>query len=117
MVRKTLAFTLASALIALAGCAPDAWNSRQATGYNGFVNRIAQECYPMQLGSYQMSQQIQRNEMDDNYIYFLDQTSRVYYGQITQAAYRDSINGFFQGSATTDIALDCILSKLPQNQK
>ena len=117
MVRKVLLLVLALVPVALVGCAPDAWNSRQATGYNAFVNRIAKECYPMQLGSDQMSDKIQRNAMDDNYIYFLDQTSRLYYGTITQAAYRSSINGFFLGGATTDIALDCILSKLPQNQK
>jgi len=33
------------------------------------------------------------------------------------AAYRSAINGFFMGGATTDVALDCIISKLPQTQK
>ena len=116
MVRKTLALPIAVAMM-LGGCAPDAWNNRQATGFNGFVNQIGQQCAPMMLGRYEMSQQIQRNAMDDNYIYFLDQTSRVYYGKITQDAYRSSINGFFEGGATTDASINCILSKLPQNQK
>ena len=58
-----------------------------------------------------MTQMIQRNAIDDNYIYFLDQTSRLYYGTITQAAYRSSIDGFFLGGST-NIAIDCILSKL-----
>ena len=117
MGRKNLALALTLSLAALGGCAPDAWNSRQSTGYNAFVNRIAQECAPLELGPYQMSQQIERNMMDDNYIYFLDITSRLYYGHITVAAYRSAINGFFMGGATTDVALDCIISKLPQTQK
>jgi hypothetical protein len=117
MSRTTWAAVAASACVALVGCAPDSWSNKQATGYNAFLNQIAQQCYPLQLGNDQMSQKIQRNAMDDNYIYFIDQTSRLYYGTISQGAYRSSINGFFMGSATTDVALDCILSKLPQNQK
>jgi hypothetical protein len=115
MSNKLVALAAACALSALCGCAPDSVTNRQATGFNAFLNRIAQECNPLQVGPYQMSQMIERNAMDDNYIYFLDQTSRVYYGTITQAAYRSSINGFFFGGST-NIAIDCILSKLPQSQ-
>ena len=115
MHRKTVALVLAMLLPGLWGCAPDSMSNRQATGYNAFLDKIARECAPLQIGTYQMTQMIQRNAMDDNYIYFIDQTSRLYYGTITQAGYRSSIDGFFLGGST-NIAIDCILSKLPQNQ-
>jgi hypothetical protein len=117
MSRQNIAIVFALLLPGLWGCAPDAWNSRQATGYNAFLNQIAKECYPLQMGNDQMSEVILRNEFgrSDNYSYFLDQTSRVYSDSLSREAYRSSINGFFLGGST-NVAIDCILSKLPQNQ-
>jgi hypothetical protein len=115
MPRNAVALVLAVLLAGLGGCAPDSVTNRQATGFNAFLDKIAFDCKPLQIGRYQMTQMIQRNAIDDNYIYFLDQTSRVYYGTITQAAYRSSIDGFFLGGST-NLAIDCILSKLPQSQ-
>jgi hypothetical protein len=43
----------------------------------------------------------------------LSRTSRLYYGTISQAACRSSIDGSFQGGST-NFAIGCILSKLPQ---
>ena len=114
MSRRFAILIVALAVAGGAGCAPDAMNNRQATGFNAFLNRIAAECSPLQIGSYQMSEMIERNGMNENYIYFLDQTSRVYYGSISQAAYANSINAFFQGGST-GVAVSCILSKLPQS--
>ena len=115
MPRKSLVATLALALATLAGCAPDAMNNRQATGFNAFLDQIAKECSPLQIGSYQMSQAIQYNRMDENSIYFMDQTSRLYYGTIAPDSYANSINAFFQGGSD-NVAVSCILSKLPQNR-
>ena len=115
MSTKTAALVLASLLPGLWGCAPDAVTNRQATGFNAFLDQIAQECKPLQIGRYQMSEMIQRNAMVDDYVYFIDQTSRLYYGTISEAAYRNSINAFFLGGST-GIAIDCILSKLPPNR-
>ena len=112
---KSVALVLALLSPVLWGCAPDSVTSRQATGYNAFLDQIARECKPLQIGRYQMSEMIQRNAMVDDYVYFIDQTSRLYYGRIAQAAYRDSINAFFQGGST-GVAIDCILSKLPPNR-
>ncbi len=116
MSTKSRMLLLALAAAGAWGCAPDSMNNRQATGFNAFLNRIAVECKPLQIGSYQMSEMIQYNRMDENYIYFMDQTSRVYYGTIGQDAYANSINAFFQGGSTNN-AISCILSKLPQNQR
>jgi hypothetical protein len=115
MPRKPVALVLALLLPVIGGCASDSVTNRQATGYNAFLDTIARECNPLQIGRYQMSQMIQRNAIDDDYIYFIDQTSRLYYGTISPAAYRSSIDGFFLGGST-GVAIDCIVSKLPQSQ-
>jgi hypothetical protein len=98
--------------LATAACAPDAWNSRQASGFNAWLNTIANACYPLQLGRAQMSEMILRNAIGDTdaYNYFLDQTSRLYYRTLSPAAYASSINGFFDGPSA---AVDCVLSRLP----
>ncbi len=99
-------------LAAVCGCAPDAWNSRQATGFNAFLNTIAKDCYPLQMGRYQFSRMITENAFGDTdaYNYFLDQTSRLYYGSLSVAQYASSMNGFFEGGA--DAAIACMLPKL-----
>jgi hypothetical protein len=99
-------------LLTIAACAPDAMNSRRATGFNAYLNTIATDCYPLQLGRSQMSEMILRNAIGDTdaYNYFLDQTSRLYYRTLSPAAYSSSINGFFEGPSA---AVGCILAKLP----
>ena len=111
-LRTIGALAMAAVLAGLTGCAPDAWSNKQATGLNAFLNRIAVECAPLQMGRYQMAGMILRNEVGDTdaYNYFFDQTSRLYFGNLSQAAYRSSIDGFFDGP---NAAVDCIVSKLP----
>jgi len=115
LARNATAVTLL-ALAALAACAPDSMNNRQAGPFNAFMNTIAKECYPLRLGRYQMSSMILENAIGDTdaYNYFFDQTSRLYYGTLTVPQYASSLNGFFEGSA--DGAIACIVPKLPQNR-
>src|SRR6185436_6259612 len=72
---------LAATMGAMSGCAPDAWSNKQATGLNAFLNQIATQCAPLQLGRYNMSGMILRNDIGstDAYNYFFDQTSRLYF--------------------------------------
>ena len=111
-LRTIGALAMAAVLAGLTGCAPDAWSNKQATGLNAFLNQIATQCAPLQLGRYNMSGMILRNDIGstDAYNYFFDQTSRLYFGTLPAAAYRSSIDGFFEGP---NAAVDCILSQLP----
>ena len=113
MMGRTIgALGVAAMMAMLTGCAPDAWSNKQATGLNAFLNQIATKCAPLQLGRYQMSGMILRNDIGDTnaYNYFFDQTSRLYFGTLPAASYRSSIDGFFDGP---NAAVDCILSQLP----
>jgi hypothetical protein len=101
----------------LAGCAPDTVSNRYATGFNAYVNQIAVACKPLMVGQYDMTYQLQHKGVyGDNYDYFFDATSQLYYQRKTPADYRSAINGFFGGGATTDRSIDCIIANLPADR-
>ena len=108
---RLLAHSAIALVLVLSGCAPDAMNNRQATGFNGFLKTIQVECSPLLLGGQQMSSALQTGAGDDNYNYFLDQTSRLYYRTIGPGGYSESLTAFF--GPGYDRAINCILSKLP----
>jgi hypothetical protein len=97
--------------VALDGCAPDAWNSVQATGFNGYLKTIQVQCSPLLLGGQDMSWALQTGAGDNNYNYFLDQTSKLYYRRISPAGYSESLTAFF--GAGYDRAISCVIAKLP----
>jgi hypothetical protein len=101
-----------------AACAPDALNNRSAPEFNAFLNRIAAACRPLLLGSQDMGYAIEHGAAlgNDNYSYFLDMTSRLYYGRIDADAYRSGITGFLGPGADTLRSLDCILGNLDANR-
>jgi len=91
--------------------------NRYATGFNGYLDQVAALCKPLMIGEYDMTYRIQHQGFnDDNYNYFLDATSQLYYQRSTPADYRSAINGFFGGGSTTDRGIDCILAHLPADR-
>jgi hypothetical protein len=103
--------------LALAGCAPDAWNNRQATGLNAFLNGVAQACEPLRLGASDIGEAIRRGSVaSSDYSYFLDVTSQLYYGRLAPDAYRRNIVGFFGPGEDTSRSIDCILAKAAANR-
>ena len=109
------AITLIGALVA--GCAPDAVRSSQATGFNAYLKQLPTSCRRLQIGSQDLTEQISMNDMgDNNYNYFVDQTSRLYYNRISEAMYRQSLVGFFGAGTGNDAAFDCIFRTLPPNR-
>jgi len=109
---------MALALTALvgAGCAPDAMTPRaEQTGYDGWLNLVATRCNPLMLGSHNIGQELLYSHGigDDSYNYFLDITSRAYYGQISPASYRGAVLGFFGAGDDTNRGIDCIVANLP----
>ncbi len=108
---------LAVAVCGLVGCAPDAVTNRQATGFNAFLDTIAVQCKPLMIGSYDMTERLQRKGIyGDDYNYFFDATSQLYYQRSTPADYRSAINGFFGAGATTNRGIDCIIANLPADR-
>ena len=101
-------------LVAAGGCAPDSVTNVQATGYNAYLNTIASSCNPLMLGDANVSEWLQNQGVNDpNYSYFLDLTSRLYYGNVSPAAYRDGITGFFGPSTRNEASFACIFRNLP----
>jgi hypothetical protein len=117
MLRTGRAFAASAALalgLILSACAPDSMQNYKATGFNAYLNTIGTNCNPLMLGIYNVSEWLQnQGSSDPNYSYFLDQTSRLYYGTISQDGYQNSITGFFGPSSTNAGSFACIFRNLP----
>ena len=89
--------------------------NREATGYNAFLAQIASKCNPLMLGEHDVSTEIRYNRgiNGDQYDYFVDVTSRLYYGQSSAASYRGAIQSFFGEDPRTNRGIDCIIANLP----
>jgi len=98
--RVTVCLLLAAG--GIAACAPDAW--RSDTGFNGWTNRVTQECYPRSIGGAQFTPLF-------NNASFLDLASRLYARRIDVQQFTDSVNSFYPGD--NKAAIDCLVSKLP----
>ena len=121
MIRNRLrarpALTAFAAVAALTGCAPDAVSNKSATGFNAYVDQVALVCKPLMVGQYDMTYRLQNKGIyGDDFNYFFDATSQLYYQRKTTAEYRSAINGFFGGGATTDRSIDCIIANLPADR-
>ena len=99
------------AVTCLQACAPDAYSNVKATGFNGYLKTIQVQCSPLLLGGQEMSWALQAGAGDNNYGWFLDQTSRLYYQKIAPSGYAESLTAFF--GAGYDRAINCIIAKLP----
>ena len=113
LTHRTVHLLPALSLVAT-GCAPDAMNNRQATGFNAYLNTLGANCKPLMLGIYNVGEWLNyEGSNDPNYSYFLDMTSRLYYGTISPGGYRDGITGFFGTSSANDASFARIFRNLP----
>ena len=104
----------AASVAMLAACAPDAVRSRQATDFNAFLDALPAACPNMMVGTNNISEWLRTSgsRSDDDYVYWLDQTSRLYYQRISAQQYRDSVSAALGGRSDSP-ALDCIVRHLP----
>ncbi len=93
---------LLAAAAALAACAPDAW--KPDPGFDGWTNRVTQECYPRSIGGAQFTALFNNPS-------FLDSASRLYFRKIDVPQFTSFVNGFYPGDNKAGI--DCLVSKLP----
>ena len=101
----------------VSACAPDAYRSSQATGFNAYIQKLPQVCRPLQIGDQDLSRKIlEQANGDDNYVYFIDNTSRLYYNQLSPASYRQSLVGFFGAGTYNDVSFNCIYNNLPPDR-
>lgn len=98
---------LVSALVtSLSGCAPGAWNDQ--SGYDAFMDTIETAC-PQRINGIEIS------TLENNSASFLDINSKLYYGKIDAAQFRQYVQGFYDSSAETNQAIDCIISHVPKS--
>jgi hypothetical protein len=118
MSTRRLAVTTMS--IVLAACAPDAWDSYKATGFNNFLDTVGAQCQPLWLGQRQFAQlsPLYADSWPGGFDQFMDMTSRLYYNRMGPADYRTGVQQL--AGATTDPrtnrSIDCIISKLPADR-
>jgi hypothetical protein len=91
-------------VVSLGGCAPGAWNEQSDT--DKFFDAIENAC-PQRIGGAEIS------TLENHNASFLDVTSRLYYGKIDPAGYRELVTSFSDSSAETNQAIDCIIAHLP----
>jgi len=105
------------AVCALTACAPDVWRGRPATGFNLYLDRITIACKPLVIGNRDLGDALVKGGFYDNdYNYFFDLTSQLYYGRISRDAYRVGITAFLGPGAETARSLDCIVTNLPADR-
>jgi len=99
--------SVAATLVLLGGCAPGAWNDQP--DFDAFMDTIETAC-PQRINGIEIS------TLENNSASFLDINSRLYYGKIDAAQFRQYIHGFYDSSAETNQAIDCIISHVPKQE-
>ena len=109
-----------AAVAVLAACAPDAWQSHKATGFNQFLDTVGAQCQPLWIGSQQLPQISSQYAMSwqSNFDIFLDNTSRLYYNRMSPADYRVAVQSIALTTtdSRTNRSIDCIIAKLPSDR-
>jgi hypothetical protein len=114
VARVALATAVATTVIA---CAPDAYRSKEATGFNAYIQKLGQVCHPLQIGDQDLTRLIlEQATGEQNYIYFIDNTSRLYYNRLTPQSYRQALVGFFGAGTYNDQSFNCIFLNLPPDR-
>ncbi len=112
--RATLA--LACATLAV-GCAPDSFRSAQATGFNAYVKQLPTSCRPLQIGSQDLGEMVLSDAIGNNdYEYFIDATSKLYYNRMSPQSYRQALEGFFGAGTPNNKSFECIFRTLPADR-
>ena len=95
--------------VLVAACAPDALKSDPA--YDAFLDRIQKDCYSARIGVVTVGDLLKNSGASDA-VYFIDETSRLYAGQITRQSWTSAITAFLNGRES-DPGVQCVLNHLP----
>jgi hypothetical protein len=111
--RFAVVFIAIATSLTVAACAPDAVRNNNATGFNGYLNSLKTACPNLRIGSSDVGQWIQYGSGDNDYNYWLDMTSRLYYGRVSPAEYRSAVGAQLGASSSNAAAFDCMIGALP----
>jgi len=104
--------TALCAAVLVSACAPDAWKS--APGYDGFLNQVQNACYYQRIGLFNVGDML-TNPGSSQAGYFIDETSRLYYGKMTPDNWTSAVTAFMQGR-NDDPGVHCVLEQLRQSR-
>ncbi len=117
-IRRLTAAAAAAAV--LSACAPDAWQSYKAAGFNQFLDTVGAQCQPLWIGGQQLPQIDSQyaGAWQSNFDVFLDNTSRLYYNRMSPADYRVAVQSIAltTSDSRTNRSIDCIIAKLPTDR-
>jgi hypothetical protein len=97
----------------IAGCGGDpALSDRfvENKGADAFLDKVRENCGSLYIGNQQVRDLIKVNPND---AYFVDETSKLYFGKAGKAGYTSDINAFFP-MGDNKAALDCIFQQLEE---
>lgn len=108
----TSALVLCAAL--LGGCgggltAPDPW--QEDRGADAFLDRVSKHCAKHTIGGNTLPQLIDDNQYGAQTDYFIDITTKLYFGKVSRNSYANNVNAFFPAGDNTQ-GLDCIFAEL-----
>jgi hypothetical protein len=112
MITRKVRTVALFAAIAIAACAPDA--IKPSSGYDAFLNQIQNACYYRPIGIVNVGDML-TNPGNMQSTYFIDQTSRLYFGKISRDAWVSGVTAFIQGRAD-DPGVRCVLDELDKAQ-
>lgn len=98
----------------LAGCggglmAPDPWG--EDPGAEAFLDRVAKQCAREKVGASTLPELINDFQNSSQSDYFIDLTTKLYFGKVSKAEYASDVNAFFPGGDNQK-GLDCIFARL-----
>ena len=103
-------FAALAALGALAGCAQDAWKPNP--NFSAFFNKVQQNCGTARIGELTVSQLMDASSAQSS-AYFLDMTSRLESGKVTDEEYALGISSTFN-TVRNSAGIRCVLAQKPQ---
>jgi hypothetical protein len=101
-------------LVVAAGLSACANNLQDQPAFNGFANKVQNDCYYQNIGTYQVGSLLE-NATSSQAIYFLDQLQRAYQGNISSQQFVSGVTSFLGGSAS-DPGVRCVVDRLPTAQ-
>lgn len=102
---------LTTALLGLAGCGANGFSPDalvENPGAEAFLDRIEKNCAKLSVGNQPLNWLLSTASNDT---FFVDLSSKLWFGQLTAAQYTDNINGFYP-TGTNQPALVCIFEQL-----
>jgi hypothetical protein len=105
-----------AAMLALGGCAPDAIRNYAATGFNGYLDSLKTACPNLQIGPNEIGLWLQYSSVNDNFNYWLDMTSKLYYRRISAGEYRSAVAAQLGDGSANAGSFDCIIRNLPEQR-